>query len=388
MVDARGAILPKSETGPELTPAIHTGDAAAGIHAAVCEGTFPAPAQHRLWVEAWIARSGADTLVAALHDKNGAPVFSLPLETVTANGVKTARFMSGPHANGNFAPLTAAAPAIGAEALLALTSHLAQARPDIDLVVLERQAHTIDGRDNPLLALPHGASPNPALAVTLDGGFEAVLERTSGKRKRKKHRSQRRKFEAMGGWRRFRADTPEEVSALLEAFFAMKQARFRELGIRNTFEAEGVQPFFHHLFAEALNEPQPTFVLHGLEVGGKVRAVTGSSLSGDRLVCEFSSFADDDAAHASPGDFLFFENIREACEDGRTIYDFSVGDEAYKRLWCDRVETQFDCAIALSAKGRLAAITLKATGGAKRALKSNEALWQAAKRLRRAVAGG
>ncbi|MEZ5811695.1 MAG: GNAT family N-acetyltransferase [Rhizobiaceae bacterium] len=387
MVDAEGAILPKADSGLRLSPVIHYGGDAADVHATVCRTAVSAPAQHPLWVETRMAQSGADTLVAALHDESGAPVFSLPLETAVANGVRSARFMSGPHANGNFAPTAAAAPPIGAEMLSRLTDRLARQRPDIDLVLLERQAPLIDGRDNPLLALPHSASPNPALAVTLDGGFDAVLARTSGKRKRKKHRSQRRKFEAMGGWRRFSADTPDEVSMLLDAFFAMKQARFRQLGIRNTFEADGVQPFFRRLFVEALAEPRPPFVLHGLEVGGKVRAVTGSSVSGDRLVCEFSSFADDDTAHASPGDFLFFENIREACADGLAVYDFSVGDEAYKRLWCDRVETQFDCAIPLSAKGRLAAIAYRATGGAKRVLKSNEALWQAAKKLRRSVAG-
>jgi hypothetical protein len=42
---------------------------------------------------------------------------------------------------------------------------------------------------------------------------------------------------------------------------------------------------------------------------GKLRAITGSSISADRLICEFGAIANDDLAHASPGEFLFFDNI-------------------------------------------------------------------------------
>ena len=76
------------------------------------------------------------------------------------------------------------------------------ARPNIDALVLERLLPEHGGVANPLLALPHFPSPNISLAVSLEGGFDALLSRVSGKRKKKKHRSQMRKFEAAGGYRR------------------------------------------------------------------------------------------------------------------------------------------------------------------------------------------
>ena len=87
-------------------------------------------------------------------------------------------------------------------------------------------------------------------------------------------------------------------------------------GHRQCLRRRGGSAFFRALFAEALADVQPPFVLHGLEVDGKLRAVTGSSRSGKRLICEFGAIAEDDLAHASPGDFLFFDNIEEACEQG------------------------------------------------------------------------
>ncbi|TIT74233.1 MAG: GNAT family N-acetyltransferase, partial [Mesorhizobium sp.] len=87
-----------------------------------------------------------------------------------------------------------------------------------------------------------------------------------------------------------------EVDRLLDAFLDMKEVRFRKMGIANVFGEPEVRAFFRTLFTEALAEGKPSFVLHGLEVAGKLRAVTGSSLSGKRLICEFGAIAEDDLA--------------------------------------------------------------------------------------------
>jgi CelD/BcsL family acetyltransferase involved in cellulose biosynthesis len=88
----------------------------------------------------------------------------------------------------------------------------------------------------------------------------------------------------------------------------MKEFRFRKMGIANVFGDSPVRTFFRSVFVEALAEDRPPFVLHGLEVAGKLRAVTGSSRSGKRLIC--TCVADDELGHTSPGDFLFFDNLR------------------------------------------------------------------------------
>ncbi|MEX0344034.1 MAG: GNAT family N-acetyltransferase [Rhizobiaceae bacterium] len=388
MVDATGVILRKSATADNFSPMVVSGAEAAQCHASVCEDLCPAPSQHPVWVANWMSHSGTDAFVAVVCDVHEEPVLSLPLQTSVSGGVKVATYQSGSHANGNFPAIRPGSQPVPQAVLVGLVEEIAKARPDIDLLLLERQAATSNGVENPFLAFPHSDSPNPALAVSLDGGFDAVLARSSGKRKRKKHRSQVRKFESLGDWRRYRADTPSSTEQMLNAFFVMKAERFQQMGIENKFADTGVQRFFHELFAEACTAPNPPFVLHGLEVAGKLRAVTGSSICTGRIVCEFSSFADDDAAHASPGDFLFFENIREACQLGMSIYDFSVGDEPYKRLWCDREEIQFDCRIPLTAKGKLAAMAYRTAAEAKRAIKSNSTLWQTAKKIRRTVSGG
>jgi CelD/BcsL family acetyltransferase involved in cellulose biosynthesis len=350
--------------------------ACAGFPAAACS-----PSQSRAWISAWATEGDAD-LIAAVLSANGRPQIALVLEVVRSGPFRVARFPGGRHANGNF-PLVAARADVQQPALDAMFSAFSRSRPDIDLVALERLAASIDGVANPLLALPHAPSPNVALAVDLDGGFEALLSRASGKRKRKKHRSQTRKFEAAGGFRLITAVTAQECDRLLSGFFEMKRDRFARMGIADVFADQDVKDFFRGLFVGALGQDRPDFVLDALEVGGTLRAVTGSSRCGSRLICEFGAIREDDLAHASPGDFLFFENIQRACRDGFTVYDFSVGDEPYKRLWCDLETRQFDALVPLTAKGRLPALARRASSRAKTWVKNNPALWTLVKKLRR-----
>jgi CelD/BcsL family acetyltransferase involved in cellulose biosynthesis len=348
-------------------------------------GAF-SPAQSPVWIESWIEHLRPDFLIATMS-RGGQPGLSLALEVTRKGPFKLASFMSGSHANGNMPPVTAAfATAATAADLQALIAAIGKARPDIDLISLERLTDGIGGVRNPLLQLQHSHSPNLSLAVSLEGGFDAMLGRASGKRKRKKHRSQTRKFEAAGGFRRIVAKSEAETKALLDAFFAMKEARFRKMGVANVFAEPEVQAFFHSIFARALGEAKPPFVLHALEVGGKIRAATGSSRCADRLICEFGAIADDDVAFASPGEFLFFDNIKEACDEGFAIYDFSVGDEPYKRLWCNLEIRQSDVLVPLTVKGRALAAAMRATGRLKSLVRNNRFVWKLVKTFRKKAA--
>ena len=347
-----------------------------------------ASAQSPAWVEAWSAAVGGDLAIATVT-RDGAPALMLPLEIVARGPFRIARFMGGSHANGNFAPLgDHGAGTDPADIVAALGATVAAARPDIDLILLERQMPALDGRANPFLAAPRCESPNIALAASLEGGFEALLARFNGKRKLKKRRAQTRKFEAAGGVRRFQARTPGEIERCLQAFLEMKHERFRRMGVEDVFAAAEIRAFLAALFAGEAGKARPEFVLDALEVGDRLRSVTGSSQHGRRVVCEFGAISEDELTATSPGDYLAFANIEQACREGNAIYDFSVGDEPYKRSWCDIEIRQFDAFVPLTAKGRVLSVADRGLVAAKRLVKQNPALWTFAKRARAALGRG
>ncbi len=344
-----------------------------------------APPQHPHWIKSWLHDAGRNGLVAFLN-RNGVPVMAAGLEVIEKGPLRVARFAGGSHANGNFPALHpdfASDVTRHAEAMKGLLNGISTMRPDVDLLALERQRPHFQQLANPFLALPHATSPNLALSADLTSGFDHLLQSGSGKRRRKKYRSQLRKLKAAGGFRRFAASSEHEVDDLLDRFFMLKRERLERKGLADAFGETHIRESLRRLFRAALAEPVPPFVLHGLEVGGKIRAVTGESRTADSIICEFSAFAEDELASIAPGDFLFYENVAEACAEHRSFYDFGVGDEPYKRVWCEKETRHADVFVGLNARGRLVAAAQFALAGIKRVVKQNPALARLAQQTRK-----
>jgi len=76
--------------------------------------------------------------------------------------------------------------------------------------------------------------------------------------------------------------------------------------------------------------------------------------------------------------------LRYAIARGLTRFDFTIGDEPYKRDWCETEQPLFDYAAATTLRGLPAATLAFGWGRAKRAIKKS-ALWNAVQRLRAAA---
>lgn len=351
-----------------------------------CRTAIHGVPQHPVWVRSWVTTTSADALIVTLH-RDGKPAFMLALEVLRQGPFRVARFPGGGHANGNFiASATALDAPISAGELDALSQEIRRARPDIDLIQLERQKPELGTAANPLAAFATTQSPDISLAADLTGGLDALLEHMSGKRKRKKFRAQSRKIEAAGGHRWFVASSPEEVERLIHEFYVLKAARFRKRGIPDVFAAKEVQDFFRQLFLDALEHKPLPFKLYGLEVAGEIHNVKGFSMVEDGMISEFCAMREDELG-LSPGFYLDYLIMQQVGADGVTNYDFSVGDEEYKRSWCEIETWLFDTPLPLTLKGRILMGGKMARIAALRRLKSNRALWDFAKRMRARLSG-
>lgn len=356
------------------------------------DATVHGIAQSALWTKLWQLHVNPDCLVLALFIDNS-PALLLPLEVIKQKQQIIARFAGGSHANCNFPVLfPALASQITAEHISALITCLKEARPDIALLSLTRQMENWLGFSNPLLSLRHQLNPNPALTASLPNSFDLVLERSNASRKRKKHRQHARRYDETGSWRIYTAVTSEENTAAYDAFFAMKSQRFANQGISNSFTGDALTGFFRDLFAAPENDSARQYRLHVLEVAEKPRAVIGCSYWQSTetasapvkrgLTVEFGAFADDDLVTASPGDFLFYEAILTAINEGLDYFSFGIGEEKYKRDWCDIEQPLYDSHIALTFGGRLSATFNQLRSGLVYRIKTNRHLWPLVKKLR------
>ncbi|MFN3764775.1 MAG: GNAT family N-acetyltransferase [Aliihoeflea sp.] len=335
--------------------------------------------QHPLWFETWLGESGEPGHIV-WEKRDGEPIAALPLVETRINGLPALAFAGGAHANGNFCPSAETDAKISGAML---TSAVRHSLPHVALIALERQHPVLGDQDNILADLATRTSPNLALAASLAGGFIGVLERANGKKRAKKRRVQARRFEEAGGSVLRKPASAEEIADVLSAFFRLKSARFERAGIADAFAAPNIRNFWRALLEASQHEPDRPFTLEALVVGDKVRAITGSSHLFDRTVCEFGAIEDDELTSTSPGEYLVYSNLEEACAKGLPLYDFSVGDEAYKRTWCEVEIQHFDVVIPISPAARLAVLGSNIVTRAKQTVKSNPRLWSMAKAIRR-----
>lgn len=329
----------------------------------------------------WAALVNADCIAVTARSARGIE-FLLPLEVIRKGPLTVAQMPGGSHANANFAPTSQAMGGVPADQFLTeIQKAVRHVRPLIDAVILERLQETLNGLVNPLVQLTSSISPNVALSFALKPDFKDVLKERNGAKKQKKMRQMQRRMDDRGGWRIFKSDSEAECIYVLDRFFKLKGERLKSMGLRDVFADPKVQSFFKSLYLGELGSPTPRYELHALEVGGDIAAVGGCTINGKQITVEFGGICSSDR-QLSPGDILYHLLIEQCCKRDLEIYDFGVGDEFYKRRWCDIETWHRDTFIPLTTKGRIAVSALRQIASVKKSIKNNPRILVIIKKLR------
>jgi len=120
---------------------------------------------------------------------------------------------------------------------------------------------------------------------------------------------------------------------------------------------------------------------------GEVWAATNLGLTfGDCYYHVLASYDDGEVSRFGPGAAHLRELLQYAIRRGCKRFDFTIGDEPYKRDWCDTEQQLFDHSAAVTARGLPAAGLASGWRRAKRAIKHSAPLWNAVVRLRTGLA--
>jgi CelD/BcsL family acetyltransferase involved in cellulose biosynthesis len=338
--------------------------------------------QKLAWVTQWQRLVNPDCICIIARSADGLE-FVLTLEVIKQGPLSVAIYPGERHANENFPCVSPqfAYPGIS-ECIGSIKTIVKEKRPDIDAIYLHRQVQMNDRLPNPVLPVDQSTETDIALSFALKKDFQAILEARDGSKKQKKIRRAARQLEERGGWSYQIITDPNDIKPSLESFFTLKERRLAKKGITNVFGPAEIQMFFIELFSQSLLQNTGEYELHVLKVANQIAAIAGITRAGGRLNVEFTAVDDSDPG-LSHGDFLYFHMISNACERGVDVFSFGIGDEPFKRSWCNVVTPQFNTAIALTWKGSLAAKIDRLMTHTKRTIKSNKALYQFFKRIRK-----
>ena len=348
---------------------------------------FTTPYQTYDWTQSWL-----NALAGPLNIK---PVFVLcfskddqlqalfPLGVQQKNGLKTASFLGGKHANFNLGLFTARAMEEFTQADALYVFQSISKKYSVDLFLLNNQPTHWNGLANPLVALESNPSPSSAWKAVLQGDGNAMIASLMSSESRKKMRYKHNKLSDFGTVNYVEARNAEQAQLMLDAFFSQKAARFKLLGISDPFANQSVVAFITSAALQGLSENQPAISLFAMMAGERVLSVFGGSIHAGRFTGMFTSFdAEPSIAKYSPGDLLLMNLVTMMCEKGLHTFDLGTGEANYKGDYCKVEEPLFDTLLPMTLKGRMLASMQSAKQASKRWVKQNGPAMAVVQRLR------
>jgi len=249
-----------------------------------------------------------------------------------------------------------------------------------DTVVLEKMPETVGGQRNPFTYLPLTANPSGAYVATLFGDWESYYAEKRSSGTRKNDRAKRRKLGDLGEVRFVEPTTEEDLRRTLAELFRQKSAQFARMGVADLFARPGCAAFFLALATDPAT--RSTVHVSRLDVGETMAATNFGLVHGGRYYHILAAYSDGEVARFGPGAAHLRDLLRIAIERGCREFDFTIGDEPYKREWSDRTLVLHDFHAAANPAGWLVAHAVRSLARVKRTIKQTPALWNAFTRTR------
>lgn len=344
------------------------------------------------WLSTWqrcIGRQkGVRPAVVIGRDVNGDTLFLLPLSVIGRGFGRELTWLGSelcdyngpllaPHYSRILPPAQSALLMRRAFALLRQDSRFAY-----DFIRLEKMPALLGAQANPLVSLPVTLHPSGAYRVALGPDWEAFYRDKRSSSTRQRDRAKRKKLTQFGNVRIVHPAQDDDILATLDTLVAQKAASFARMGIRNIFARPGYREFYRAL----ATGPATRHLVHisRLQVGEEADAVNLGLVFRDRYYYVLASYADNEAARFGPGAAHLRDIMQYAIGRRIKIFDFTVGDESYKRDWAEP-DKLYDCVAGVTSIGKVAAALLRVKARLKRGVKQTPALWNAACKVRELI---
>lgn len=342
------------------------------------------------WLSTWQrhigVRSGVAPAVVTGRDADGATLFILPLSVRQAGLARELAFLGSDLCDYN-APLLAPAffgrfdAAQFLEAWDVIAQRL-QANPRLrfDYVNFVKMPGTIGAQPNPMLTLGVTANPSGAYLTHLAGDWETFYAAKRSSSTRRRDRTKRKRLADLGKVRLVNPERNDDILSTLDTLMTQKARSFARMGVSNLFARPGYADFYRAL---AIGPSSRNLVhVSRLDVGATPAAVNIGLTFGDCYYHLQASYDDGEVSRFGPGAAHLHDLMRQAIERGYRKYDFTIGDEGYKRDWCDTETTLYDHVAPVTWRGVLVAVPMHNVNRLKRWIKQTPAVWNAFSKAR------
>jgi CelD/BcsL family acetyltransferase involved in cellulose biosynthesis len=238
----------------------------------------------------------------------------------------------------------------------------------------------VGAQQNPMRHLGGTINPSGAYLTHLTGDWETFYTAKRSSSTRRRDRTKRKRLGEFGEVKLINPVSGTETAGTLDTLMAQKARSFVRMGVGNLFAKPGHAEFYRAI----ATDPAIRHMVHisRLDVGATPAAINlGLTYRG----CYYhllASYDDGEVSRFGPGAAHLHDLMQFAIERGLKIFDFTIGDERYKRDWCDTELKLFDFIAAANWRGEMVAMPKLAKQKLKRWIKQTPVLWSAVSALR------
>jgi len=249
-----------------------------------------------------------------------------------------------------------------------------------DLIDLEKMPETIGEQANPFCTLRLTPHVNNAYLTALVGDWETYYAAKRSSATRRKDRKKQRSIAEYGEVRFSTAANRDEIVRTLDALIEEKTVSYAKLGVDNMFERPGYRDFFLDIATGAQSAHLTN--LSRLDVGAEIAAANFGLVFRGTYIYLIAGYNDGELGRFGPGSLQLLEMFQYAMGRGLKMFDFTIGDEPYKRDWYDVEMRLYDYASPATLRGWVAFIPAQAMRRLKRRVRQNPAIWSMVRKAR------
>ncbi len=372
-------VAARSEIAVEVADRI---EAVEAVWRELTAGSIESPGQSYDFIRLWVA----DRKVPQSHQRyvvgrvDGVAVALLPLHRKRVHGLPVFTWFPGANA-GCYAPIANydRLAALGVDGRCRLWSAMTKELTGADVVYLRSIPIDVGGHAGLFDEL--GATLAVETLYRSEYSSWEECDRLQRSKSRRKHdRQQGDRLAAMGevGFEEVRngADTTDAIDTM----FKQRSARFKAMGIRDTFVHDRLIGFYHDL-AKAGSGVDVR--LHVLRLNGAIVAVRYNIVHNDRMFCLISSMSDDpEIQNGSPGKQCLLRVMQSVFDAGIGSFDMGSGFTDEKRHWCNVQAPLRQHYIGLTPQGALVIKAHRMFQKTRAAIKANPQLKAAVRSVR------
>lgn len=259
------------------------------------------------------------------------------------------------------------------------------ARTRHHLVRFTKMPERIGRQSNPLLALGAALHPSGAYATALAGDWQTYYKAKRSSKTQRQDRLKRKHLSADGEARLVTATTPADIDRVMDALIRQKEASLATMGAANMFAGPGRRAFYAAIAKANGGELQPHVC--GLGVGDTLLATNMGLRFRGTYYYILASYDDGPMSRYGPGTIQLQDLMANAIAAGDSVFDFTIGDERYKREWCEIETALYDHVSSDTIVGRVAVTLASLKRAGKRTIKQSSWLWPLAQKVRAKLGG-